>query len=286
MERLGLGAEDLRQINPNLLYVSASGLGRAGPEANAVAYGTLLQCYAGFAGLNRHPTIAPRVGFAWLDPMCGLMLAFAVAAGLWHRQRNGGVARVDFSMIEAMLWTMVEPLLAAQLKAPPKPRGSDSNLYVPHGAYRCAGEDSWISIVATSETEWRQLCAVVPALTPLAELGFLDRVERRGEIDNALAAWAQPRAAVDAETELLRAGIPAAALTTSLDLVRSNHLNARAFWEPHSAGVLPGLPWQASFGRASGPAPELGADTGVVLSDVLGLSDEKIAALRGAGALG
>jgi crotonobetainyl-CoA:carnitine CoA-transferase CaiB-like acyl-CoA transferase len=286
MERLGLGAEDLRQINPNLLYVSASGLGRTGPEAHAVAYGTLLQCYAGFAGLNRHPTIAPRVGFAWLDPMCGLMLAFAVAAGLWHRQRNGGVARVDFSMIEAMLWTMAEPLLATQLKAPPKPRGNDSDLYAPHSAYRCAGEDDWVSIVATSETEWRQLCAVVPALTPFAELGFLDRVERRGEIDNALAAWAQPRAAVDAETELLRAGIPAAALATSLDLVRSNQLNARAFWEPYSAGVLPGLPWQASFGRASGSAPELGADTGVVLSDVLGLSDEEIAALRAAGALG
>jgi crotonobetainyl-CoA:carnitine CoA-transferase CaiB-like acyl-CoA transferase len=286
MERLGLGAEDLRQINPNLLYVSASGLGRTGPEAHAVAYGTLLQCYAGFAGLNRHPTIAPRVGFAWLDPMCGLMLAFAVAAGLWHRQRNGGVARVDFSMIEAMLWTMAEPLLAAQLKAPAKPRGNDSDLYAPHGTYRCAGEDDWVSIVATSKTEWRQLCAVVPALTPLADLGFLDRVERRGEIDNALTAWAQPRAAADAETELLQAGIPAAALATSLDLVRSNQLNARAFWEPYSAGVLPGLPWQASFGRASGSAPELGADTGVVLSDVLGLSDEEIAALRVAGALG
>jgi crotonobetainyl-CoA:carnitine CoA-transferase CaiB-like acyl-CoA transferase len=286
MERLGLGAEALRQINPNLLYVSASGLGRTGPEAHAVAYGTLLQCYAGFAGLNRYPTIAPRVGFAWLDPMCGLMLAFAVAAGLWHRQRNGGVARVDFSMIEAMLWTMAEPLLAAQLKAPAKPRGNDSDLYAPHGAYRCAGEDDWVSIVATSETEWRQLCAVVPALTPLADLGFLDRVERRGEIDNALTAWAQPRAAVDAEAALLRAGIPAAALATSLDLVRSNHLNARAFWEPHSAGVLPGLPWQASFGRVAGSAPELGADTGVVLSDVLGLSDEEIAALRVAGALG
>jgi crotonobetainyl-CoA:carnitine CoA-transferase CaiB-like acyl-CoA transferase len=285
MKRLGLGAEELRQINPSLLYVSASGLGRTGPEAHAVAYGTLLQCYAGFAGLNRHPTIAPRVGFAWLDPMCGLMLAFAVAAGLWHRQRNGGVARVDFSMIEAMLWTMAEPLLAAQLKAPPKPRGNDSDLYAPHGAYRCAGEDEWVSIVATSETEWRQLCTVVPALTPFAELGLLDRVERRGEIDNALAAWAQPRAAVDAEAELLRAGVPAAALATSLDLVRSNHLNARAFWEPHSAGVLPGLPWQASFGRASGPAPGLGADTGVVLSDVLGLSDDEIAALRVASAL-
>ena len=81
MDRLGLGAAALQQRNPGLIYVSASGLGRTGPESHAVAYGTLLQCYAGFAGLNRHPDIPPRVGFAWLDPMCGLMLAFIVAGG-------------------------------------------------------------------------------------------------------------------------------------------------------------------------------------------------------------
>ena len=57
MDRLGLGADALQALNPDLIYVSASGLGRTGPEAHAVAYGTLLQCYAGFAGLNRHPDI-------------------------------------------------------------------------------------------------------------------------------------------------------------------------------------------------------------------------------------
>src|SRR6185437_3584926 len=85
MDRLGLGADALRAENPDLIYVSASGLGRTGPEAQAAAYGTLLQCYAGFAGLNRHPGVPPRVGFAWLDPMCGLMLAFVTAAALWRR---------------------------------------------------------------------------------------------------------------------------------------------------------------------------------------------------------
>ena len=148
MDRLGLGAEALQAVNPDLIYVSASGMGRTGPEAQAVAYGTLLQCYAGFAGLNRHPEVAPRVGLAWLDPMCGLMLAFVAAAALWHRQHDGGVARVDFSMIEAMLWTMAEPLLATQLGTPPKPMGNASTRHAPHGAWRCAGDDDWISIVA------------------------------------------------------------------------------------------------------------------------------------------
>jgi benzylsuccinate CoA-transferase BbsF subunit len=286
MERLGLGAEALQKVNPHLLYVSASGLGRTGPESNAVAYGTLLQCYAGFAGLNRHPDIAPRVGFAWLDPMCGLMLAFIVAAGLWHRQRTGGVARVDFSMIEALLWTMAEPLLATQLEAPPKPRGNLSNQYVPHGVYHCAGEDDWISLVATDDAEWQRLCAVVPALSPMAELGFRERVERQVAIDDALSAWLRPQAATAVEAELLRAGVPAAALATALDLVNNNYLNERGFWDAHGAGVLPALPWRASFGQAPGAAPELGADTEAVLREALDLSSDEISALRKSGALG
>jgi crotonobetainyl-CoA:carnitine CoA-transferase CaiB-like acyl-CoA transferase len=286
MDRLGLGAKALQALNPDLIYVSASGLGRTGPEAHAVAYGTLLQCYAGFAGLNRHPDVAPRIGFAWLDPMCGLMLAFIVAAGLWHRRQTGGVARVDFSMIEAMLWTMAEPLLATQLDAPPQPQGNNCDRYVPHGVYRCAGDDAWISLVVRTDEEWRRLCAIVPVLSSMAGIGFRERLEQRAAIDDALAAWAQSQDAHRAAAALLCAGIPAAGLATSLDLVDSGHLQGRGFWEPDVAGVLPGLPWRASFGRTSGAAPELGADTETILREVLDFPPDEIAALRRSGALG
>jgi crotonobetainyl-CoA:carnitine CoA-transferase CaiB-like acyl-CoA transferase len=286
MDRLGLSAEALHAINPDLLYVSASGLGRSGPESHAVAYGTLLQCYAGFAGLNRHPDVPPRVGLAWLDPMCGLMLAFIVAAAIWQRRRTGAVARIDFSMLEAMLWTMAEPLLAAQLDASPKPRGNRSDRCFPHGGYRCAGEDCWISIVARDDTDWRRLCAVVPALSAMAGLGLAERQERRKTIEDALSAWAHARQAQAAAEELMHAGVPAAALATSRDLVDSPHLRARAFWDTHGTGVSPGLPWRASFGRTTGAAPGLGADTETVLAEVLDLSTAEIAALRSSGALG
>ncbi len=287
MERLGLGAAELRARNPNLIYLSASGLGRTGPESSAVAYGTLLQCYAGFAGLNRHPDRPPRIGLAWLDPMCGLMLPFATAAAIWRQRRaGGGGVRVDFSMIEALLWTMAKPLLATQLDGPPQPQGNFSADYAPHGVYRCKGNDDWVGIAVTSDDEWRRLCAVVPSLADHAELDFRARLEQRAAIDAALAAWAGPEAAPAAAAALLDAGIPAAALATSRDLVESPHLRQRGFWEGHGAGVLPGLPWRASFGRQSGAAPGLGADTDAVLRDVLGLADDRIAALRRSGALG
>ncbi|WP_428492610.1 CoA transferase [Rhodopila sp.] len=240
MDRLGLGAETLRAINPGLIYVSASGLGRDGPEAHAVAYGTLLQCYAGFAGLNRHEGLPPRVGMAWLDPMCGLMLAFITAASLWRRQR-GAVARVDFSMLEAMLWTMADPLLSEQLHTDPPPPSS--------AVYRAAGPDDWLAVDPAPKT-------------------------RPNGPDAAKAA-----------TALTQAGTAAAALARSTDLVDSEHLQARGFWDPNATGLLPGLPWRASFGRATGPAPALGADTDPVLRRILGLSPDQIRHLRDVGAL-
>jgi crotonobetainyl-CoA:carnitine CoA-transferase CaiB-like acyl-CoA transferase len=286
MERLGLGAAALHALNPSLIYLSASGLGRTGPESGAVAYGTLLQCYAGFAGLNRHPDVPPRIGLAWLDPMCALMLGFVSAAAVWRQRREGGAARIDFSMIEAMLWTMAKPLLAAQLGTPPRPRGNRSARYAPHNLYRCAGDDAWLAIAVTKDAEWRALAAIVPALSSMAAMGPDARMTARDSLDAALAAWAKTRDAASTAAALCEAGIPAAALATSSDLVASAHLRARRFWDAHGAGVLPGLPWRASFGRNIGPAPGLGADTEDVLREVLGLPQEKIAALRASGALG
>jgi crotonobetainyl-CoA:carnitine CoA-transferase CaiB-like acyl-CoA transferase len=266
MDRLGLGAVQLQERNPNLIYLSASGLGRSGPESHAVAYGTLLQCYAGFAGLNRHPDVPPRVGFAWLDPMCGLMLAFVVAAALWQRQRHGGVARIDFSMIEAMLWTMADPLLQTQGGAPAVPRGNRSEHHVVHDAFHCAGNDAWISVAVEREDELSRLRSLLAG--------------------QDLASWLKDRDAVDAECSLRDAGVAASALADASSLAASDHLRKRGFWDPYGDGLLPGLPWRSSFGRQSGQAPGLGADTDVVLAEVLGLSRGEIDGLRLSGALG
>jgi crotonobetainyl-CoA:carnitine CoA-transferase CaiB-like acyl-CoA transferase len=105
-------------------------------------------------------------------------------------------------------------------------------------------------------------------------------------IDAALAGWARSQDARQAAAGLRRAGVPAAALTNSVDLVHDEHLRERGFWDAHEKGMLPGLPWQASFGRATGTAPGLGADTGAVLRSVLGLAPDRIAALRAAGTFG
>ncbi len=287
MDRLGLDRAALEAANPGLIYLSASGLGRTGPEADKVAYGTLLQSYAGFAGLNRHPDKAPRVGFAWLDPMCGLMLPFVIAAAAWRRQRSSGQGvRIDFSMIEAMLWTLAEPVMATQLDAIPEPAGNLSQHMAPHGVYPCAGDDQWIGLVVRSCSEWQQLCALVPELSAQSQVGLAERLAMHVYIDSKLAAWTRTQQPASIAAKLIEAGIPAAVVASTDDLIDDEHLAARAFWDAHDGGVLPSLPWQASFGRATGTAPALGADTDTVLKDILKMPDEEIAELRKLGALG
>jgi crotonobetainyl-CoA:carnitine CoA-transferase CaiB-like acyl-CoA transferase len=286
MDRLGLGADDLRAVNPDLIYVSASGLGRTGPEAQAVAYGTLLQSYAGFAGLNRFPERPPRIGFAWADPMCALMLAFVTAAALWRRGHAGGAARVDFSMIEAMLWTMAEPVLRAQIEGPPGPVGLASDRFAPHGVYPCMGEDQWVAVAVPDDAAWRGLCGVVPKLAALSDLDTAARRAAEAAIAEPLSAWTGGMPAAEAAAALRAVGVAAEAVAGSLDLLRSSHLADRRFWDTHGTGLLPGLPWRASFGRVNGPAPGLGEHTEEVLREVLHLPAERVAALRGTGALG
>lgn len=286
MERFGLGAAQLQADYPNLIYISASGMGRTGPEANAVAYGTLLQCYAGFAGLNRHPGNPPRVGMAWLDPMCGLKLAFIAAASLWHRNRSGYSARVDFSMVEAMLWTMAEPLLAAQTEADMAPKGNGSDRFFPHGTYKCAGEDDWVGLSVGTDTEWSALCTVITELEEFTPLTVKERRQSIDIINNIITDWTSKQILDACVRTLQKAGLAAAPLMTTAGLVEDPHLRARGFWEAHEDGVLPGIPWRSDFGRQTGVAPSLGEHTDTVLERLLNLSSEEISALRDAGTLG
>ena len=189
-------------------------------------------------------------------------------------------------MVEAMLWTMADPVLAAQLTGPPQPMGNASERRAPHGAWRCAGDDAWLALAVRDDADWRALCALVPALHDLAGLSLVQRRARQREIDAMLAKWLASRDASETAAQLRAARIPAAALADSTALVASGHLRQRGFWQAHATGVLPGLPWRASFGRITGSAPELGADTDPVLRDVLELRDVQIEELRSSGALG
>lgn len=293
LDRLGLGYEALSATRPDIVLLSASGLGRTGPDASRVAYGTLIQCYTGFAAMNGYPDAPPRVGWAWADPLCGLRMAFAIGAALRHRARSGEGGHIDFSMVESLLTTMPGPLIEHQLTGQvPTPAGNDDPDMSPHGVFPSAGEDEWVAIGVSDDGEWAALCAVIPGLTERRSNDLAERRRDAVEIDRRIAEWTRQRSARDAAAALQSAGVSAASSPDSTAMFDDPHLQGRGFY-PVTADMdgqargLPGLPWRWPQGERSDvfAAPGLGADTGGVIAELLGLSEVEIVALHDSGAL-
>jgi crotonobetainyl-CoA:carnitine CoA-transferase CaiB-like acyl-CoA transferase len=295
MERLGLGWDVLKEINPKLVMVSASGMGQTGPTRQYSAYGTLLQIYTGFAGLNGYPGIPTSIGMAWLDPLCGMLLAYAAISALRStREKGTGKGQhIDFSMVEAMLSTLPESLVEFQTTGVRSvPMGNDDAEYSPHGVFRCAGEDAWVAIAVTSQSEWESLVRVIGAAGKAAGWDRDERRDRSVEINRLIELWTIELSPDEAARELQKAGVPASASRASTELVDDEHLKARGFFDylKDREGVsrlMPTLPWRWIDDHAPnyGQPPALGGDTSFVLKSMLGYSDEEIQLMADSGAL-
>jgi benzylsuccinate CoA-transferase BbsF subunit len=290
MDRLGLGWKALAGLNPRLIYASLSGMGRSGPDAEMVAYGTLLQAYSGFSALNGFAGRQPTIGWAWTDPVCALVLTTAIAAALRLRAGTGRGCRIDASMAETMLWTMSGAIVHQQLHGePPGREGNSDPRYFPHDVYRARGDDAWLAIAARDVREWAALCSCIPELAEFAALELDGRIDNGPEIDAAITAWAALRAPGEAASLLQEHGVPAASSASAAKLLASEHLGQRGFFAASVAGERPArlaaIPWlfEGERGRPLDPAGPLGSDTDAVLLEFFGYDTVAVQALRAAG---
>jgi CoA:oxalate CoA-transferase len=296
MERLGLGYDALRAINPGIVYCAISGYGKSGPLAGNPAYDQIIQGLSGVMSVTGDATTAPlRVGYPICDTIGGLSAAFAVAAALYRRQATGAGEMIDVSMLEATLgtmgWTVSNWLMAGH---EPQPMGNQNMTAAPSGTF--ATGDGLLNIAANKQDQFERLCDLIGRPDLRVDPRFREREARKRNRDalNPLIEDAlSTRAAAD-WAELLNAhGIPAGPVLTVPQVLSHEQVTGRAFIHNFEDARVPtgkvGVV-RAGFRLASGdpkpssPPPELGADTDRLLGE-LGYDAAERTALRAAGAV-
>lgn len=296
MERMGLGYERCRELREDVIMISLSGYGSSGPESEYVSYGPAQVPLSGFSSVTGYRGWRPmHIGISYGDPTAGLQGAVAVLAALLHRRRTGAGQYIDLSQWESTMALLPEAILTQTMTgATPDRDGNRDPSWAPHGVYRCAGEDRWVSIVVADDDEWRALAAVIdPTLSDDPRFASADlRKRNEDELDERIGAWCSERSPEEVRDLLQKAGVAAFPPMTAKDLHDDAHLGSRDYFVelPHpEVGTRRhmGIPYKLSRSPlvVRRAAPCVGQDTDDVLRDVLGYDPERIAALRAAGTL-
>ncbi|WP_114560866.1 CaiB/BaiF CoA transferase family protein [Desertihabitans aurantiacus] len=277
LERLGFGWEELRAINPRLVYCAISGFGQDGPLRDRPAYDQIIQGLSGMMATTGDPSTGPlRAGYPVADTLGGMAAAMAVAAALVRARRDGVGARLDVSMLEtaitAMGWVVSNQLIAGVQH---EPIGNENMTAAPSGTF--ATGDGLINIAANKAEQFAALCVAVGRPDLVTDERFAERETRkrhraalRAELEAALAA----RSAADWEERLAAVGVPAGRVLSVADALAAEQVVARGLVQQVEVDGEPvpvlghGVRVDGQVSRPRSGPPRLGAHTAEVLAEL------------------
>ncbi len=298
LEKLGLGAAELRALNPRLIFCSISGYGHAGlaEYAQKPGYDPVAQNLGGLAGVTGPKDGAPfKAGYSIADVTAGMLAIQGILLALYARTRTGRGQTVDISLLDGQVALMAyHSTSTAATQRPPARHGNGHPNIVPFGTF--AAQDGYVTIGVANDTlfgTFSKLCGMPQWLADARFATNAARVENRDAMEAALAPIVAQKT-VDAWVKLLDdAGIPAGPVLNVLQTLSHPQVVARNMVvtaDHPTAGTITmtGVPVKLSDtpGEARGRPPLLGEHTASALMDVLGLSEADVAQLRKDGALG
>ena len=287
-DRAGLGWDDLREVNPRLVMVRMPAFGLSGPYRDYRSFGTHAEAMVGQTLFRRYIDGEPELSGDVLsaDAMAGVHGAVAAMVGLRHRQRTGEGQLIELPLAEGFIPILGEFILDYVMNgADSTAQGNTHRWHAPHGVYPARGEDQWIAIDIATDEQFAALCAVLgnPALA--AEPRYASaagRREHRVELDASIGELTATRDKEALFHELQSAGVCAAPVRDSLEILGDAQLNAREwFREIHMPTVgthrYPGYLFKMrnTSDEVRLPPPRLGEHNEEVYLDLLGYSREE-----------
>ena len=301
LDRLGLGYEALREVRPDLVYLSMSAGGGYGPDRHDAGYASVFAAMSGFSSVWGYGDDAPPVLFRLPSDMCaGAMGAFVSVAALARARRTGQGAHIDLANRETLASYLGDAFLDYTFNGRvPGRRGNRHPAWAPHNVYPSAGEHEggrWISVAVTSDGEWRALAAAMGGPEWALDARFrraAGRLAHREELDRRIGEWTAGQDGFALAERLQAAGVPATPVAYPEDIAASPQLEARGAWLdaplPDGSGTTRWFspPWRFSktpTARAA-PAPAVGEANGYVFGELLGMSGDEIAGLAAEGVI-
>jgi crotonobetainyl-CoA:carnitine CoA-transferase CaiB-like acyl-CoA transferase len=290
MEKLGLGYDDLRTIKPRLIYCAISGFGRSGPDKDRAGVDVIVEGVGGLMSITGEPDGPPvKVGVAIIDVATALHAHGAITAALFERERTGRGRRLDFSLLEVQIATLInigsDYLIGGIV---PKRWGSAHTSIVPYQAFEAS--DGYVVVGAINESLWLRFCEAIERPEFARDPRFASN-ELRSQHRSELLALIQPvflgRTRADWLERFRSQGIPCGPINTLDEVYRDaqvEHLGIVQEVEHPTAGriKLAGSPIRADHEQLPVrlPPPRLGQHTEEVLRELLQYDDEHIREIR------
>lgn len=285
MDRLGLGEDALRPVNPGLIFCQVSGYGPNGPYATQPSYDQVAQGMSGLMSITGHPETGPaRVGVAIGDVLSSMFAAYGVLAAFISRQQTGIGQRVDTSLLAALIGVLTYQsgrYLADG--SDPGLEGNDHPVASPYGAFQTS--NGRINISVASEPVWRRLAEALGHAEWIEDPRFLtnaDRVANRPALNDLVTAALASATTEEWVERLNEAGVacgPIWSIGQSLESDQVKHLGIVRQVQHDLAGQIPLIGPAFDLSRTPPvirrPPPLLAQHTAEVLSD-LGYSEADI----------
>jgi crotonobetainyl-CoA:carnitine CoA-transferase CaiB-like acyl-CoA transferase len=290
MEAWGLGPEDIKAINPALVYARISGYGQTGPYASKPGFASVCEAISGFRYVNGFPGEAPvRANLSIGDTIAGIHAALGITMALLARYKNQQAGQVvDVALYESM-FNLLEAVVPEYSGAGVIREASGTTVtgIVPTNTYRCS-DGKFIVIGGNGDSIFQRLMTAVGRDDLATDARLADnagRVIHEQEIDQVLAQWCAGISASDAIAELEQVRVPVGPIYNVEDMLADPHFNSRGLFDEviidgkplKIPAIMPKL--SGTPGATRWPGPSLGSHNDEVLQDMLGLSAEQMAAL-------